>query len=110
MATQGITLGEWLPDQAGITGALTEAKNVSPLAVGYGSMSGVANYSDAAAENISTVFAGKFAGQTTLFASGTTKIFKFFALLILSGGFVGALTGAYFIAVELIPYVLKCLD
>jgi hypothetical protein len=39
-----------------------------------------------------------------------TKIFKFFALLILSGGFVGALAGAYFIAVELIPYVLKCLD
>jgi hypothetical protein len=39
-----------------------------------------------------------------------TKIVKFFALLILSGGFVGALTGAYFIAVELIPYVLKCLD
>jgi hypothetical protein len=77
MATQGITLGEWLPDQAGITGALTEAKNVSPLAVGYGSMSNVANYSDAAAENINTVFAGKFAGQTTLFASGASKIFKF---------------------------------
>jgi hypothetical protein len=77
MATQGITLGEWLPDQAGITGALTEAKNVSPLAVGYGSMSGVANYSDAAAEDLTTVFAGKFAGQTTLFASGASKIFKF---------------------------------
>jgi hypothetical protein len=39
-----------------------------------------------------------------------TKIFKFFALLILSGGFIGALTGAYFIAVECIPYILKCLD
>jgi hypothetical protein len=77
MATQGITLGEWLPDQAGITGALTEAKNVSPLAVGYGSISNVANYSDAAAEDINTVFAGKFAGQTTLFASGASKIFKF---------------------------------
>jgi hypothetical protein len=76
MATQGITLGEWLPDQAGITGALTEAKNVSPLAVGYGSMTEVANYSNAAAENITTVFAGKFSGQTTLFASGASKIFR----------------------------------
>lgn len=77
MTTTSIQLGEWLPDQAGITGALTEAMNVSPLAIGYGSMSSTANYSDDASENLSTVFAGKFAGQTTLFASGASKIYKY---------------------------------
>lgn len=36
MATQRIQLGEWMPDQSGITGALTNAKNVVSQAVGYG--------------------------------------------------------------------------
>ena len=31
-----IELTEWLPDQPGVVGALTEAKNVVSLAVGYG--------------------------------------------------------------------------
>lgn len=77
MATQRLNLGEWLPDQAGISGALTEAQNVSPLAVGYGAMHNTANLSDSASEDLKTIFAGKFKGQTTLFAAGTTKIFKY---------------------------------
>jgi hypothetical protein len=36
MATQRINFGEWLPDQAGVVGALTDAKNVVSQAVGYG--------------------------------------------------------------------------
>ena len=35
MAQTKIVFGEWLPDQPGVTGALTEAKNCIPVTNGY---------------------------------------------------------------------------
>jgi hypothetical protein len=34
MAIKRLVLGEWVPDQPGLTGALTEAKNVVPRLTG----------------------------------------------------------------------------
>jgi len=31
-----VPFGEWMPDQPGATGAITDAKNVVPQANGYG--------------------------------------------------------------------------
>jgi hypothetical protein len=76
MATT-IDFGEWMPDQAGITGAIQEAYNVVPQAIGYGSLPELVELSGAASENLTNVFATKFGGTTTLFAAGTTKLFKF---------------------------------
>jgi len=77
MAESRINLGEWLPDQPGLAGVLTEAKNVIPVGVGYAPFTSEVNLSQNASQNILTVFAGKFAGATTLFGAGATKIFKF---------------------------------
>ncbi len=85
MATQRLTLGEWLPDQPGLTGALTDAKNVVSKAVGYGPLPTAATFSAAASENLTTLVAGKTPlNSTKLFAAGSTKIYE------VSG--VGALT------------------
>lgn len=74
---QTVTFGEWLPDQPGITGALTEAFNVIPLAVGYGPLPSVAEISTAAGSTLNGVFAGRFAGDTTLFASAGDAVYKY---------------------------------
>lgn len=85
MATQRITFGEWMPDQPGIAGALTDAKNVVSQAIGYGPLPSPAIFSAAASENLTTLVAGKTPGNSTkLFAAGSTKIFD------VSG--IGALT------------------
>lgn len=85
MATTKLTFGEWMPDQPGITGALTDAKNVVSRAVGYGPLPTAATFSAAASENLTTLVAGKTpANATKLFAAGSTKIYD------VSG--VGALT------------------
>lgn len=85
MATQRINFGEWMPDQAGLTGALMDAKNVVSQAVGYGPLPTAANFSVAADQNLTTLVAGKTpVNATKLFAAGSTKIFD------VSG--VGALT------------------
>jgi hypothetical protein len=85
MATTKLTFGEWMPDQPGISGALTDAKNVVSQAIGYGPLPTAAIFSSAASENLTTLVAGKTPANTTkLFAAGTTKIFD------VSG--VGALT------------------
>jgi len=77
MATQRITFGEWLPDQPGLTGALNDAKNVVPQAVGYGPLPSAATFSQAADEDLTTLVAGKTpSGTTKLFAAGTTKIYS----------------------------------
>jgi len=76
MATT-IDFGEWMPDQAGITGAIQEAYNVVPQAIGYAPLPNAVDLSGAASENLTNVFATKFGGTTTLFAAGTTKLFKF---------------------------------
>jgi hypothetical protein len=85
MATTTLNFGEWMPDQPGITGALTDAKNVVSQAVGYGPLPTAATFSAAASENLTTLVAGKTpTNATKLFAAGSTKIYD------VSG--VGALT------------------
>jgi hypothetical protein len=85
MATTKLTFGEWMPDQPGISGALTDAKNVVSQAIGYGPLPTAARFSAAAAENLTTLVAGKTpANATKLFAAGSTKIYD------VSG--IGALT------------------
>ena len=74
---QKIMFGEWLPDQPGVTGSVTDAKNCYPVYSGYASLKSEANYSDAAAADLVITFAGKFGGVSTLFAASTTQIYKF---------------------------------
>jgi hypothetical protein len=74
---QKILFGEWLPDQPGVTGAVTDAKNCYPVANGYAPIKSEADYSDAAGANLIITFAGKFDSVSTLFAASTTQIYKF---------------------------------
>jgi hypothetical protein len=74
---QKILFGEWLPDQPGVAGNVTDAKNCYPVANGYAPVKSEADYSDAAAQNLLITFAGKFGGATNLFAAGATQIYKF---------------------------------
>ena len=77
MAITRVTFGEWLPDQPGVIGALTTAKNCYPRAVGYGPFPTEEDYSDAAAQNLTNVVAGRdTSGNTQVFASGTTRIYR----------------------------------
>jgi hypothetical protein len=76
MATQRIALGEWMPDQSGITGALTDAKNVVSQAVGYGPFPSAVAFSGTAAEDLVSLYAAKNPDSTTqLFTSGASKIY-----------------------------------
>lgn len=77
MAETRINFGQWLPDQPGIAGALTDASNIYPVSNGYAPFPSVATLSDAASENLNSVFTGKFTGTNLLFAGGATKLFKF---------------------------------
>lgn len=77
MATTRVTFGEWLPDQPGVIGALTTAKNCYPRAVGYGPFQSEEDYSDAAAQDLTNVVAARDTdGNTRVFASGTTRIYR----------------------------------
>ena len=77
MAISRVTFGEWTPDQPGITNGLRRAENVYSKAVGYGAIPTVVDYSASASENLNNVVAGKTtAGATTVFAGGSTKLFK----------------------------------
>jgi hypothetical protein len=65
-----------MPDQPGVSGALTDAKNVVSQAIGYGPLPTAAPFSDEASEELTTLVAGKTpSSETTLFAAGGTKIF-----------------------------------
>jgi hypothetical protein len=65
-----------MPDQPGITGSLTDAKNCVSQSFGYGPFPQAVAFSAAAAENLTSLFAGKQPdGVTKLFAAGRTKIF-----------------------------------
>lgn len=76
MATNRVTFGEWLPDQPGVIGALTTAKNCYPKAVGYGPFPSEEDYSDAAAQNLTNVVAARdVSGNTKVFASGSTRLY-----------------------------------
>lgn len=76
MATK-IIFGEWLPDQPGITGVVTEAKNCIPVFNGYEPMKSEADLSGSAGQTLLTAFAGKYATISTLFAAGASQIFKY---------------------------------
>ena len=77
MAETRITFGEWMPDQSGISGSLTDAKNVVSQAIGYGPFPTPIAYSTAAAENLTSLYAAKAPdGSTKLFAAGATKIYS----------------------------------
>ncbi len=52
-----ITFGEWLPDQPGVTGAVTDAVNCYPVSNGYAPIRDAADYSDAAGETLLVAFA-----------------------------------------------------
>lgn len=77
MATTKILFGEWLPDQPGVTGAVTDAVNCYPVSNGYAPFKSEADYSDSASQNLLVTFAGKFDSVNSLFAAGATQIFKF---------------------------------
>lgn len=77
MAKQNIIFGEWLPDQPGVAGAVTDAVNCYPVTNGYAPFKLEADYSANATQDLLITFAGKYAGATNLFAAGATQIFKF---------------------------------
>jgi hypothetical protein len=71
-----ITFGEFLPDQPGITGALTKAENVISKAVGYGPFPLAEDYSQDATEDLSSLFAAKGASSDVyMFAGSENEIF-----------------------------------
>lgn len=77
MAINRVNFGEWLPDQPGVIGALTTAKNVYPRAVGYGPFPEEEDYSQAASEDLNNVVAARdTTGATVVFAGSDTKLFK----------------------------------
>ena len=76
MATTRVTFGEWMPDQSGISGSLTDAKNVVSQAIGYGPFPTPVSLSSAASENLTSLYAAKAPdGNTVLFAAGASKIY-----------------------------------
>ena len=77
MAETKLIFGEWLPDQPGVTGAITDAKNCYPVVNGYAPLRSEADYSDSAAQNLLITFGGKFGGEVALFAAGATQVYKF---------------------------------
>jgi len=71
-----VTFTEWLPDQPGVVGALTNARNVFPKAVGYGAFPEEEDYSGAASEDLNSTAAGvNSSGDVKIFAGGATKLF-----------------------------------
>jgi hypothetical protein len=77
MAKQKILLGEWLPDQPGVTGAVTDAVNCYPVTNGYAPFKGESNLSDDAGAELLLTFAGKFANSISLFAGSSFNLYKF---------------------------------
>jgi hypothetical protein len=76
MAITRVDFTEWLPDQPGVIGALTNARNVFPKAVGYGPFPEEENYSNAASETLNSVVQTKDpSGNVRVFAGGPTKLF-----------------------------------
>ena len=76
MAITRVDFTEWLPDQPGVIGALTNARNVFPKAVGYGPFPEEEDYSNSATETLNSVTAAKDpSGVTRVIAGGSTKLF-----------------------------------
>ena len=102
MATTKLTFGEWMPDQTSISGALVDAKNVVSQAIGYGPLPTAATFSAEAAEDLTTLVAGKTpTNDTKLFAAGSTKIYSVSGVGVLtdvskSGGYTPNASGDRF--------------
>ena len=100
MALTRINFGEWLPDQPGVAGALTEASNVYPVDSGYAPISDLANVGNAASEALTSVFTGKYNITTSLFAGSATKLYKFnsgtlnYDDVSKTGGYVSSVTSS----------------
>ena len=77
MAKTTINFGEWIPDQPGVTGAVTEAVNCYPISSGYAPFQGESNLSDNAGADLLVTFGGKFGGATTIFAGSASNLYKF---------------------------------
>lgn len=77
MATTRINFTEWLPDQPGVAGVMTEVTNVYPIANGYAPLPLETDLSNNASESLNNIFAAKKNAVSSLFASGSTKLFKF---------------------------------
>jgi len=75
MAT--INFGEWLPDQPGVTGAVTEAVNCYPVTAGYAPFNGESNLSDPAGAELLVTFSAKLGNVTTIFAGSASNLYKF---------------------------------
>ena len=76
MPTQRIQFKDWLPDQPSILDTVSEANNVTPLAIGYGPFKSAVNYSGSATEALNNCFAAKVNADVSVFAGGATKLFK----------------------------------
>jgi hypothetical protein len=76
MATQNITFTEWTPDQPSIITNLSKAEGVFPTAIGYSPFPSAVDYSQAATESLNNAFAARFSATNTIFAGGSTKLFK----------------------------------
>src|SRR6056300_618151 len=74
MATR-IQFEEWLPDQPSVT-SLRDAKNVYPTSVGYAPFNNAVDFSQAASENLNSVFGSKYGDEVAIFAGGANKLFK----------------------------------
>ncbi len=91
MPTQRIALGEWLPDQPGMVGGITVAKNCYPTSTGYAPFPAEADFSAEAGENLtSLVYAKDQSGTSKFFAAGLHKIYEVDS--------VGALTDVWYTA------------
>ena len=77
MPTQRVQFTEWLPDQPDNAGGLNDALNVIPVSIGYQPFPNAVDFSGAAAEDINSVFVGKWGTEIIIFAGGATKLFKF---------------------------------
>ena len=77
MAETRINFGEWTPDQPGIAGGVTDAKNCYPVLNGYAPIRDAADYSASAGQSLLLAFAGKYASTNSLFAAGATQVYKF---------------------------------
>lgn len=77
MATQRIMFTEWLPDQPSVTGALVDAKNVIPSAVGYRPFPQAENYGTNAPVQLNSVISAKFSNKTELFVGSATALYQF---------------------------------
>lgn len=76
MSTQRLQFTDWLPDLPDNSGSLNDAKNVYPVGIGYSAFPSAAEYSNAASENLNSVFVAKFGAVVEVFAGSATKLFQ----------------------------------